>query len=89
MSRRLFLALLGAARGASDSETIAGSSNGMRVPLATRKVIVNGAELDVAPLAELDRVARPRVPDSDYCNSDGQNSAWFDAMTGASVIVGN
>lgn len=45
----------------------------------SRHVVVNGKELDPSALAELDRIARTRVPSGDY---------WYDARCGASGARG-
>ena len=69
----LLLPCLAACSG-SDASASAESTHAMNTPTEKRQVIVNGAELDAKALAELDRVARTRVPDGDY---------WYDARCGA------
>lgn len=73
----LALCLLPACDGASGESQAAPDATSklaMQTPAQVRHVSVNGAELDARTLAELDRIARSRVPDGDY---------WYDARCGA------
>lgn len=59
---------------ASATKSQARPPHAVNTPAEIRRVLVNGAALDVAALGELDRAARVRVPDGDY---------WYDARCGA------